>query len=520
VFTNGKIITVDEQFTIAEAIAVRGERIAGVGTAAAIASLAGPETRTIDLRGRAVIPGLIDNHMHLLRAGTTWLGDVRLDGVESRAEALERLRARAASLSAGEWVFTLGGWMPDQFADDPRPFTREGLDGVIPNNPVLLQAAYHRTYLNSLALQALGIDTDGRGEPWVVRDAGGRPTGVIDEAGVRPVANALPAPSPEEIEASSQAMIQDLNRMGLTAIGSVGCPEDLLQMYRDWAERDELNLRVFCMDGPRADTPEDVDVILPQIARIKLFQGDNMTDRIIYGEGVYNPLHDPIYLVDSNPTAEELTQWRRIATEIARAGLPLQVHAHHRVTINSFLDQLELIHQEHPIRNLRWGFAHGNQLNASHLARMKAIGMYVAVHPWVLINGAVHHELFGEYAHDFAALRTIEDSGITWGLGSDGSRANQILPFRTLGWAVTGEMIGGRKVTRQTITREEALIAHTRKNAHLIFREDELGSIEPGKLADFVVLDRDYLTISGHEIKDVRPVMTVVNGRIVFDAEN
>jgi len=116
------------------------------------------------------------------------------------------------------------------------------------------------------------------------------------------------------------------------------------------------------------------------------------------------------------------------------------------------------------------------------------------------------------------ALRTIQDSGITWGFGSDGSRANQVLPFVTLSWAVTGEMVGGRKVLRQTITREEALIAHTRKNAYLIFREDRLGSIQAGKLADLVVLDRDYLTIPEEEIKEITPLMTIVGGRVVYDA--
>ena len=118
-----------------------------------------------------------------------------------------------------------------------------------------------------------------------------------------------------------------------------------------------------------------------------------------------------------------------------------------------------------------------------------------------------------------APLATIQQSGISWGFGSDGSRANQILPFETLSWAVTGKMVGGRAVLRQPISREDALIAHTRKNAYFIFREDDLGSIEPGKLADIVVLDRDYLTIPAEQIKDIKVLMTVVGGRVVHDAD-
>jgi hypothetical protein len=143
--------------------------------------------------------------------------------------------------------------------------------------------------------------------------------------------------------------------------------------------------------------------------------------------------------------------------------------------------------------------------------------MYAAVHPWAVINGGINHRVFEDSAYDMPPLATIQNSGITWGLGSDGSRANQILPFTTLWFAVTGKMVGGTKVLRQTISREDALIAHTRKNAYLLFQENNLGSIQPGKLADLLVLDRDYLTIPADQIKDIQPVMTVVGGKIVFE---
>jgi len=134
---NGKVITVDEQFAIAQAIAIRGDRFVAVGSNQEIARLAGPNTRKIDLKGRAVVPGLIDNHMHLLRGGTTWKYEVRLDGVASRKQALELLSARAKQVGPGGWVYTMGGFAREQFADDPRPFTREELDKNFPNNPTI-----------------------------------------------------------------------------------------------------------------------------------------------------------------------------------------------------------------------------------------------------------------------------------------------------------------------------------------------------------------------------------------------
>lgn len=518
ILTNGKIITVDDRFTVARAVAIRGDRIVAVGTDEEIAWLGGPSTRRIDLGGKAVIPGLIDNHMHLLRAGRTWQREVRWDGIGSRAGALERLRARANEVAPGEWVFNLGGWTIDQFSDDSSPFTRDELDAIAPENPVLLQAAYYETYLNTRAIEALGLEA--RTEPWIVRDAAGRPTGRIERAGVGAIARELPVwdATPEEIAASTEAMIHDLNRAGLTSFGSAGCDPELLELYRARAAEGRLALRVFCITSFSASTPDQVDRVLPQIAQMKLFQGDNAVDHIAYGEGVYRPLHDPMFLAVSDPGADDLFQWRRIATQVARSRLPLHVHANAGDTIGAFLDEIERIHEEYPITNQRWVLAHFNQPRTSHLERMKNLGMYAAVHPWAVINGGIQHRVYGDAAYDMPPLRMIQDSGILWGLGSDGSRANQVLPFTTLGWAVTGKMVGGAKVLRQTISRETALIAHTRKNAYLIFQENNLGSIGPGKLADLVVLDRDYLTVPADEIKDITAIVTIVDGKIVYDA--
>ena len=519
VLLNGKVITVDERFSLAQALAVRGDRLVAVGSNSDVARLAGPNTRRIDLRGRSVIPGLIDNHMHLLRAGTTWQSEVRWDGIGSRKEALDLLRARTKSVKPSEWVYSLGGWTIDQFADDKRTFTRDELDEIAPNNPVLLQASYYETYLNSLALRSLGIDEKAPKEVWVVRDKAGQPTGRIEEAGVRVIAAKLPVASAKEIEAGTAAMIKDLNRAGLTAFGSAGCEAEVLPIYQRLSNSGKLDVRVFCIDGvATGTTPEQVDRALPQIAQMKLFQGNNSLDHIFFGESVYGPLHDPMFLTRSEPTPDQLVQWRRIATEIAKARLPLHVHAELEGTIDAFLDQIEAINKEYPTKNLRWTLAHVNRINASHLSRMRELGMYAAVNPWAVINGGINHRIFGESAFEMAPLSTIQNSGIVWGFGSDGSRANQILPFTTLWWAVTGKMVGGAKVLRQTISREDALIAHTRKNAYLVFQENNLGSIQPGKLADLVVLDRDYLTIPADQIKDIRPLMTMVGGRIVYDA--
>jgi predicted amidohydrolase YtcJ len=251
---------------------------------------------------------------------------------------------------------------------------------------------------------------------------------------------------------------------------------------------------------------------------MKLFQGDNFIDDIAFGETVYSPLHDPMFATSSKPPADQLAQWRRMALAIAKAGLPLHVHAELHNTIDAFLDQIESINREYPIKNLRWMLAHVNQIDATQLERMKKLGMMAAVHPWAVINGGIMRQDFGEGAADMPPLRTIQDSGISWGLGTDGSAANEYMPFAMLAFAVTGQMVGGAQAIRQTVSREDALIAYTRNNAYFIFQEANLGSIQPGKLADLVVLDRDYLTVAANQIRDIKPVMTIVAGRVAYEA--
>jgi predicted amidohydrolase YtcJ len=275
-----------------------------------------------------------------------------------------------------------------------------------------------------------------------------------------------------------------------------------------------LNIRVFCIT-----TPGGGNEMIARIPQMRVFNGDTFVDHVAFGEN-FGALSDPMFRHRETTKPEDLAQWRRIVMEVAKAGLPLHVHTNFTETIDAFLDQIEAVNREHPIRNLRWVLAHFNQPNAAQLERMKKLGLYAAVHPWAVINGGINLRQFGDAALDMAPLAAIQASGITWGFGSDGSRANQILPFETLGWAVTGEMVGGRRALRpeQTIGREDALIAHTRKNAFLVFQENNLGSIQPGKLADLLVLDRDYLTVPADQIKDITPVMTMIGGRIVHEA--
>ena len=162
IFTKGKIVTVDDQFATVQAVAIKGERIVATGSDTNIEKFKGPSTQLIDLQHRTVIPGLIDNHAHYMRAAEYWHREVRLDGITSHKRAMELIRDKVRESKAGEWVVVLGGWSEEQFTDEPRGFTRQELDQLASNNPVALQLFYFRVYANSAALKAMGIDETAR----------------------------------------------------------------------------------------------------------------------------------------------------------------------------------------------------------------------------------------------------------------------------------------------------------------------------------------------------------------------
>jgi predicted amidohydrolase YtcJ len=521
VLTNGKIITVDNQFAIAQAVAIKGDRFVAVGTNQDIARLAGPGTRRIDLGGKAVIPGLIDAHAHLMRAAETWAIEVRLDGVDSRKRALDMVRAKAAALGPGQWVYNLGGWSYDQFADNRTPLTRAELDQAAPDNPVYLQFTRCCAFLNSRGVEAMELA--GLNQPWVERDASGKPTGRINDPGLAQTANKIPRPPKETFRANALALVGDLNRAGVTTAGISGCPREATEFFRDLEHKGELTFRFMCMVsvGGVGGGPGDnagLQRAIEQIGQIKLFQGDNYIDDVMYGETI--AYSDNMLQPHTSYTQEQLSNWRTLATAIARAGLPLQQHATIAETFPAFLDQIEQINKEYPIRNLRWAFAHMDQVSANDLERMKKLGMSAAVRAIPPVMGAIFNRAHGDRSRDMPPLKMIQDSGILWGFHTDTTEVNQYRPFTTLWFAVTGKMVGGAVVNRQTISREQALVAHTRSNAFFVLRENDLGSIQPGKLADLVVMDRDYLTVPADQIKDIKSVTTMVGGKIVYDSSS
>ncbi len=501
VLLNGKILTVDNAFTTAKAIAIEGERIVAVGSSDAISQYVGSSTRVIDLNGATVIPGLIDNHMHFIRAAQRWHLQARIDGVNSRARALAIIAEKAASMQPGEWLMVQGGWRENQFADEPGGFTLEELDTAAPNNPLFLQITYRVVYANSLALEAVGVSAEEgarhQGPPLI---SGQPPYGLLNEQ--------MPDVEEAQIARNMLDFIEILNRAGLTSVYDVGRPpEGDITLLDRMSEDGPLNIRAWHTLKYQAYDQAGADAAVDLVNRSSTEQSDNYLGLLGLGEHVYLPMFDRPGRTE--PFSDEIVSgFMKIATAAAQRGLNIHEHTMSDQTVRDLLDEYEVLNETIPLAPLRWSFAHVFYIADESIERIKAIGGTITVHS-VSMYGPPQQQ---------PPVRAIQDSGIVWGLGTDATIVAHYQPFITLGWVVTGKSINGKTVFEETLTREEALIAHTRNNAYLMFREDELGTLEVGKLADLVVLDRDYMTVAADEIFDIESVLTMVGGRVVYEA--
>jgi predicted amidohydrolase YtcJ len=491
--TNGKILTVDAEFRVVQGLAINQGRIVARGTSAEMARYAGPNTKTIDVKGATVIPGLIDNHFHFTRAVERWHQQARFEGVSSRREALRILAAKAASLKPGDWIMVQGGWAPRQFADAPGGFTLGELDDVAPKNPLFVQEGYNLVYANSLALKAVGLNpADG-----ARRSA----TGLVSFQPPMALYDAMPAPSPAQLDQNLTDFMHEMNAVGLTGIYSLGNSAFLAAH----AAKGPLPLRLWETLPVNATDPASAAKAVALIESSRPNQFDGQFGIFGLAETLYRPFFDLAPRKDPWP-AETMSEYGKLATAAARVGWHIHEHVINNSAVTDLLDTLERVNKTQPIDRLRWTMGHVYDISPANIARAKALGMTLGVHG-AAMQAAAH-----------MPLRKIADSGIVFGLGTDATIVSHYSPFVTLGWVVSGLDVGGNRVLDETLTREEALIAHTRSNAYLFFQENALGSLEVGKQADLVVLDRDYMTVPAADIKKIHPTMTMVGGRVVFSA--
>jgi len=318
----------------------------------------------------------------------------------------------------------------------------------------------------------------------------------------------MPAPSQTQIERNLLDFMHTLNKSGLTSVYDVGRPpEGDVSLVERMARRSPLPTRVWNTLRYEARDPAGADAAVELVRNSVPNPSTEQHGMIGLGEHVYLPMFDLPERTGPYP-ADVGAEFMKIASVAAERGFNIQEHTMTEWTIKDLLDRFEVLNRTVPIARLRWNFAHVYTITSQSIERAKALGMTLGVHSVAMYS----------QSKMLPPLRTIQDSGIIWGLGTDSTIVAHYQPFITLWWAVTGKGLHGGKVLTQTVTREQALIAHTRSNAYLLFKEHLIGSLEAGKLADLVVLDRDYMSIPADDIINIAPVMTMLGGRVVFDA--
>jgi predicted amidohydrolase YtcJ len=529
VLYNGKIITLDKDSSIKEAIAIKGGVIVAVGTDGEMRQWRGPATWDVNLGGRAVIPGLNDSYMHATVAGLNWDSELHWEGLRSLAVGLQQIAAAAKVKPAGAWIEVAGGWVPTQFAERRLP-TRADLDAAAPKHPVYIQILDQAALLNSAALSALKITRETRDPPGgqLERDAKtGELTGYALGAGASEyLYNKIPRATFANARQSLIQCFYELNRLGVTSVGDR--QTDKINFFHrrllsDMARTGALTLRLnfyIAPDEP-GDEQEQIRRAVNEVKQLNqsdLFRFAGFGGLLVRGTGDGEALSAPKDVTIA-PAAEE--KLRTVLSFLARSGYNFQLQATHDNTARQLLDVLEEINRETPLSHSRIGFTHMEEAAPETIERVKKLGGGILVQSRLLLTGESVLKSWGEQkTRNAPPLRTMLDAGIPLGAGTDAFRAGNYSPMLALWWLVTGKTIAGTTIRdpKQNMTREQALRAFTLGSAWFTGDEKRLGSIEIGKIADLAVLNGDYLTVPEERIPALESLLTLVGGRVVYAA--
>jgi predicted amidohydrolase YtcJ len=520
VLLNGKILTVDNQFSTRNALAIREGKIVAVGGSAEMKKLAGPKSRVIDLQGRTVIPGMTDNHMHGIRAALSFSTEVNWIGAASLAEGLARIHDAAQRMKPGSWLIVVTPPATiDTFKEKRRP-TQADLTAAAPDNPVYVQLGYGWAMMTPRALQALNIASDAdlpRGAK-LEKDAGGNPTGVVT-GNMVDLFDRLPKATFEEQVAGTKEFFRELNRLGLTGVVDPGgnnvTPESYQAVFKVWRDG-QLTLRVaysLCGMTPGSEFQEYKNYL----AMLPMGFGDEMLRFNGIGERITWAMNG---ITGQAPQAD-LEKYYEIVRWAAQHNLTLTMHWANEKNVDQLLTVFERVNKEFPIVNLRWTIAHLNDGSAATFQRMKALGVGWTMQDAMYNDGdQVVKEEGAQAARRMPPVMTAKKIGIVVSAGTDAHRVSTYNPFTVLQWLIDGKTASGQALRgpEETPSRADALRFYTMGSAWVAHDEDKRGSLEIGKFADLAVLSQDYMTEPVEEIGKNASLLTMVGGKIVYAA--
>lgn len=544
---NGKVVTVDRAFTVAEAISVSDGRIDRVGSSEDLLSTASPITTTIDLQGKMLLPGLIDSHVHPVGAAT-YEFDHRVPDVATIADVLKYIGERADLLEDGQWI-KVQQMFVTRLKEQRFP-TREELDSVAPANPAVYRTGPDLA-VNSLALKLSGIDesfvlpasSSGR----IERDANGRINGIVRGASETiKYEGSDHRPSEKQQLKLLTDLLADYNSVGITSISDRNANAQALSLYQQLLENDQLTCRVYVYHGidPNAE-PAALRKKLEQLTShplhaynsmlwlrgVKVFLDGGMLTGSAYmqqpwGVSDIYSINDPAYRGTLKIEPERLYQVSKMVLE---HGLQMTAHSVGDGAVHNLIDAYERVNQDFSVAQLRPCITHCNFMSADAITRMKQLGIVADLQPaWLYLDGATLSKQFGDQRTAFfQPYRSLFDAGIVVGGGSDHMQkigslrsVNPYNPF--LGMWITLTRNARAKNTpvhlTQKISREEAIRLYTINNAHLTFEESTKGSLEPGKVADMIIVDRNLLSCDVDDVRDTNVVSTYLGGKVVYQS--
>jgi len=529
IITNGKLYTVDRNQPRAEALAVIGERIVAVGSTGEIDAWRGSNTRIIDARGRLVLPGFNDAHLHFISGGLQ-LDNVDLKDAATPEEFARRIAARAKITPKGEWIS--GGDWDDQQWNPPRLPTKELIDAVTPGTPVFVNRYDgHMSLANSLALKLAGVTAKTPDPPGgaIVRDAGGNPTGVLKDAAMDDVYKAMPDLSHERRLRAARRALAHAARLGVTSVQDMAVPYESIAVYSELAERGELTARIYMAplisgvdDQAKLGIRRAFGSPYLRIGAVKAFADGSLGSTTAYFFQPYTDAPGTRGLLADDMIPLSKARGRMMAADAA--GLQLCIHAIGDAAIAQVLDLFAGIEQAHGQADRRFRIEHAQHLAAGDFDRFAALHVIASVQPYHAIDDGrwAEKRIGPERIKTTYAFRSFLDHRVRLALGTDWTVA-PLNPVLTLYAAVTRATLDGKNpdgwVPQQKITLAEAIEAYTMGSAFAEFQENDKGSLTPGKLADVIVLSDDLFAIDAKKIPDVRVDQTIVGGKVVWGRE-
>ena len=524
IIVNGKIVTLDAQSRIVQALAIRDGRIAAAGTNEEIRKAAGPSTRVVDAGGRAVIPGLMDSHIHAIRAGLTYSVEVSWIGVPSLAKGLERIREAARTTRPDVWIKVGGGWTDMQFPEKRGP-TMDEIKAAAPGRKVYVQRLYNRAWVTPEGLAEMKITKDtviptGKAE----LDAGGNLTGEF--TGSNPAYNFLvakiPGPTFQEQVDGTKKYFRELNRLGMTAVNDVTggglFPVHYGPVQKIWRDG-ELTVRVGWHFQPQVRGREWQDTTT-HTAMLPMGFGDDMFRFQGLGESITAAMFDGSTVgAVFNPTEADLAEFEKILTWAAARGYKAHVHASTNKAAAGIMTIYESINKKHPITPLRWQITHIEDATVETLQRMKALGVGWSVQDRLLYAGTNYLKLMGaEQTKRAPPIKTGLKMGLMVAGGTDSDQVAPYNPFVSIKWLLDGKGIDGTALRdpAESPDREEALRMYSINSAWFTFDEKKRGNLEVGKYADLAILSADYMTVPVEQVGDITSHLTLVGGKAVY----